>query len=389
MKLHDPMLAKLVERGAIQDAYLASQRVIAALPTETHPFRDAVPPIDLAARWHDHGVASWLAAQFAEAGDALDRALSLRERVLGDDHPDTLDTLERSAALAHYNFDVDAARDRFERVLAARLRAAGGDSIELAITRRNRAAFLRDRGGGDAYQEATYALETLERLLPEEHPEVVHALKVKALICLRANEYAEADKYASRAVKLGSRVWHEHHFFVLNAELIVAKAEMKRLGHGARAGKRFARISEGLEASAGEHPMLANALHAWAESDFALCEHYERAEQHARRAYAIYRRFYPDGGDPIMRTVFAVMIAGDRMPEACDLAHELEATASARLRMHIASSLANSLLSRSEYRAALPWVERTRDLCPDVALRAQWETTLGYARIHAERETDS
>jgi hypothetical protein len=93
-------------------------------------------------------VLSWYNARFDECERVLETSHQLRRQVRGDHHPDTLDTLERLAALAHYQLrDDDLAGERFSAAIAGLSRAHGADHVRVAVARRNHAAYLRDKVG--------------------------------------------------------------------------------------------------------------------------------------------------------------------------------------------------------------------------------------------------
>ena len=173
-----------------------------------HPFREAPSPLDEARRWHEHGhpVLGQVAA-FPEARDALRRTYATRRRLLGPDHADTLETLERLAALAHFCMD-DAAIARFEAVLAGSLRLYGDEHVRVAVARRNFAACLRDRGRKrDArIQIRASQRDVRARAAPPEHADVVAGLKVEAMLLEGERAHHAAIERAERAAALGRRV---------------------------------------------------------------------------------------------------------------------------------------------------------------------------------------
>src|SRR4051812_19544398 len=132
----------LLERGQIRAAYDASLQVVGELTTGVHPFRTA---LDAARAWHLHGLVCWHNARMTEAERALGMAYAARLAANGEDHDETLDSLERLAAVAHYQLRHDLAIERFEKAIAGRVRLHGEDHVRVAIARRNFAAHQRDQ----------------------------------------------------------------------------------------------------------------------------------------------------------------------------------------------------------------------------------------------------
>ncbi len=356
---------QLWHRGRLAAAGELSAVAIAALPEPDHaPFRDDG---NLAQRWHEHGTWMWHLARHAEAERALRRAYELRLHALGAAHADTLATLERLAALdAHLHRDDAAAK--FETVVAGLERSP----VRQAIARRNHAAYLRDvQRLPEARAQLDRATLVLERELPDSHPEVIHGLKVDALLHLYEGSPEPARVIATRAVERATRQWSADHPFTTGAELTLAAAEL-RTGKLGEAGKRLPAIVERLEAAYGEHPLVALALTRHAQLEQQRARRFDLAEQLARRAVAIYKRFYPAHYASVAWTLFEILMEGNRPVDAADLAIELEPIATKRLRAAMAARIGNALVKVRDYRQALPWLDRARDASEDPEIAAKW-----------------
>lgn len=362
---------ELMRRGQIRAAYDASCRANAAIP-DGYPFRDERTPDQIAQRWHQHGEVCWHNARFAEAEVAFDRAYAIREHTYGAEHPLALDTLERRAAHAHYQLDHPVARERFERVTAGLVAAYGDDHVRVAIARRNHAACLRDAGRrAEARVLIDRAIGVLERELPPEHPDLVAALKVDALLHLRDRSYWAAIRSAERAVDLGRRIWDVDHPFVASAELTLAAAEIE-VGQRKRAAQRYTRIVVNLERAYGDHPLVGIALSQHASALHGARDNYQQALALSRRGFDLYQRVYPNHGFALGWRLFTLLLDAGRPVDAAELARELDPKATRLNRFNLASRLANAFWKLRDHRAAQPWVERARDTCDDPATRDSW-----------------
>ena len=87
-----------------------------------------------------------------------------RERVLGADHPDTLNTRNNLAVAYRYVGRFGEAIELFERVLADLERVLGPDHPKTLTTCNNLAGAYRSAGRFDD------AIELFERVLGPEHP---------------------------------------------------------------------------------------------------------------------------------------------------------------------------------------------------------------------------
>jgi tetratricopeptide (TPR) repeat protein len=378
----DPDVEQLWHAGKIRAAYEASAKKIVPVPTTDHPFRDPVALLDAARQWHEHGTLCWYVARFAECGELLERAHAARVSSLGADHPDTLDTVERLAALAHYQLSADAST-RFGEVIARLERVHGPGTTRVAIAQRNCAAALRDqRKLDEAGAMLGRARAVLEAALPPEHPEVIAALKVSALLLNIEKKHHEAIVDAERAVAMGSRAWSADHPMVAHAELSIAEAEL-RLGDHKRAAKRMPSIIARIERGLGHHPMLGLALVKHAECELAAGRNFMRAEELARRGGAVYMETYPAAAHPHW-VLFHILYESRQIVEAGELVLELGERLPRRYVLAMTGKLANHLMRIRDYRAALPWVERSRDLCDDPAVAAAWSARVEQLR----RQTD-
>ncbi|MBA3458473.1 MAG: tetratricopeptide repeat protein [Deltaproteobacteria bacterium] len=367
----DPEVQRLWRAGKIRAAYDASSRITAPRPTADHPFRDPTSMLETARQWHEHGVLCWHVARFPEAGAVLGRAHAARKQALGVDHPDTLDTAERLAALSHYLLD-DAAPDRFADVISRLERVHGEDHVRVAIAQRNYAACLRDMQRiAEARTLIDHAREVLERELPPEHEEIVAVFKVSAMLYNIEGGYHKAIGDAERAVKIGGRIWSEDHPFVVTAELSIANAELS-LGEHRRAGKRLPAMIKSLQRDLGDHPMVAIALCLHADVELAAGSNFQRAEQLVRRGMAIYRETYGDDvPEGMVWTLFQILFESRQIVEAGEYAQEA-GELSRGLHLAMAGKLANYLTQVRDYPNALPWIERARDLCDDAEVAAEW-----------------
>lgn len=275
----DPAVQRLWDAGRILAAYEGSSEPVAL--SNEHPFRDQHLLLTDAQQWHERGVLCWYNARDGEAEAALARAYELRRKILGPDHPDTLDTVERQAAAAR-------SIPKFEAVIDRLIAVFDEQHLRVAIARRNFAAELRNASRvPEARAIFRLAAPVIESSLPSGHGDVVALLKVAALLCVHEEDHASSIARATRAIELGQGLWNEAHPFIASAELIVATAERK-LHKYKRARQRLPWICERLEAAYGEHPLLALALWLGAQIDLLGQFGLLQADLDLRRAIEIF-----------------------------------------------------------------------------------------------------
>jgi tetratricopeptide (TPR) repeat protein len=260
------------------------------------PYRGSHDRLAEAARRHEMGREQWQRARFADAEKNLTAAHAARTELLGADHPLTIDTLERIAALRHYQLALDT-EPLFDTVVDARRKAHGAESVPTAVALRNRGAYRRDSGLPGGASDLDEAVAVLQRLVGDEHPELVAARKAQAYhrVCVAEPESTElhaALALAERAHKCAYRCHGDEHPFTAGALLIVARAEL-RLGRQRRAHKHIRKTIELFRLGySNDHPLVAVAT-----AVLGYCE-LARGDQDAalaawQRAFDIYARTYP------------------------------------------------------------------------------------------------
>ncbi len=160
-----------------------------------------VPDLDLARSLHALGVAQHALARYEGARVTLERALAIREQILGPDH---LEVGETASNLAQVHQD----RGRYEEALALSERALGiletnlgPDHPELSTPLLNHGGLLRDRGdlaGADSL--LTRALRIDEQALGPEDSQTARGLNALGALRELQGRYSEAEDLHARAL---------------------------------------------------------------------------------------------------------------------------------------------------------------------------------------------
>ena len=358
----DATVQRLWDAGRILAAYEASREPVPVSPE--HPFRDQHLLVAEAQQWHEHGVLCWYNARDAQARAALDRAHEMRRKLLGPEHPDTLDTQERIAAAT-------PSIEAFETVIGRLIAVLGEPHLRVAIARRNLAAALRDAGKPEAARSTLQlAAPVIESALPAGHPDVVALLKVDALLCVIEKNFEGAIERASRAIEIGQGLWNESHPFIASAELTIVNAEYA-LAKYKRARQRLPSICWRLEVGFGEHPILALAL--WRGAGIALAGRYglQEAELDLRRAIEIFRAAgHPATGVEV--SLFENLFYSGRTIEAGEYAESIFDSAARAAKYVIATRLERAFRRAAWKDQAQVWAQRAFDASLDDETRAEW-----------------
>jgi tetratricopeptide (TPR) repeat protein len=113
----------------------------------------------------------WSRGQYRQARELLERSLTVRRRVLGDDHPDTLSSMNSLAATRRSLGDLQGALELHEQTLAGRRRVLGDDHPDSLISMSNLAVALADAGDLQAARDLQQqTLTARRRVLGDDHP---------------------------------------------------------------------------------------------------------------------------------------------------------------------------------------------------------------------------
>ena len=151
-------------------------------------------------------------SQNAEARSAYERALAIREKTAGADDPSVAKVLNNLAELRSAEGDYAGARRQHERALAIIEKAYGPDHIEIANSLANLATALRHTGDLDRSRklyERTLAIE--ERHLGTEHPEVAVTLNNLATVLWDAGDFAAARQALERSLAIREKALGPEH----------------------------------------------------------------------------------------------------------------------------------------------------------------------------------
>jgi tetratricopeptide (TPR) repeat protein/DNA-binding XRE family transcriptional regulator len=141
-----------------------------------------------------------------------ERALAIREMVLGPDHPGTADSLNAMAVILAQQGEPAAAQPFYERALAIREKELGPEHPDTAAVLLNLAYLLGQQGELAAARPLSErALAISEKVLGPEHPTTATSLRMLALLLYDQGEQAAAWSLFERALAIRERVLGPDH----------------------------------------------------------------------------------------------------------------------------------------------------------------------------------
>lgn len=131
---------------------------------------------------------------YAQAQQQLERALYVRRRVLGEQHPDTLETMNEVASSYQYQGKYAQAETLFAKAFENYRHVLGEEHADTVISMNNLANLYTDEGK-NLPAEPLFArvLEIERRRLGEKHPNTLTATSNLAALYTEEGKYAEAE----------------------------------------------------------------------------------------------------------------------------------------------------------------------------------------------------
>lgn len=198
---------------------------------------------------------------YPEAQLHLERAVELRKRTLGPDHPDTLTSMDDLGVLYNLQSKYGAAEALLSQVLAARQRVFGNDNQDTLATMSNLALVIAYEGDvGRAAPIFAKVLEADRRILGEDNPATLSVLDNLAGAYRDLGKWAEAQVLSEREFELNRRVLGPEHPDTLNSMLALAAVYRARGNYKAADPLFLATIDSLRRAEGEEHWETANAL---------------------------------------------------------------------------------------------------------------------------------
>ena len=149
---------------------------------------------------------------YPEAERQIELALDLRRRLLGEEHPDTLASMNELAGIYRDQGKYEQAETRFIHVLQVRRRVMGTDHLDTLRTMNDLAVLYQDQGKyAQAEALSTKVLDLRRRLLGGQHPDTLVSINSLAQILTNEGRYAQAEPLFAGALEMRRRVLGEEH----------------------------------------------------------------------------------------------------------------------------------------------------------------------------------
>jgi tetratricopeptide (TPR) repeat protein/transposase-like protein/transcriptional regulator with XRE-family HTH domain len=239
--------------------------------------------LDTAQSLSELATLSYQQGKYTQAEQLHQRALHIREQQVGSEHLDTAQSLNELALLYWQLENYEQAEPLYVRALRIRERLLGPDHPKVAETLNNLALLYGDQGN---YEQAeplyVRALRIRERLLGPDHPRVAITLNNLAYLYHRQERYVEAEPLYVRSLRIREQQLGPEHPSLVYAlhGLAFLYDKQRRMAEAEPLYQRALHIQERqLET---EHLETADVLH-----DFAG---FRQTQGHLSEAASMYQR---------------------------------------------------------------------------------------------------
>jgi serine/threonine protein kinase/Tfp pilus assembly protein PilF len=148
--------------------------------------------------------------RYDEARPLLERALESRRRVLGEEDPDTLVSIDMMGILLQRQGKLAEAEPYFREALEKRRRVLGKEDPQTLISMSQMGVLLWDQGKlAEAEPYFREALEKMRRVLGEEHPYTLETIANLGTLLWDQGKLAEAEPYYRESVEKYRRLLGE------------------------------------------------------------------------------------------------------------------------------------------------------------------------------------
>jgi serine/threonine-protein kinase len=345
--------------------------------------------------FNSQGLILTVQGRYEEARQAYERALALREKVLGPDHPMVTPSLNNIGNVLEEMGRYEEARRMHERVLAIREKVLGPQHPDMASALGNLGNVLTSLGRyEEALQRHERALAVREQALGAEHPLIANTLNNLGDTLRALGRYEESRRMHERALALQEKALSADHprtagtLFSLGSVL----EELGRYEQARRLYERALAIEE--KALGPEHADLADPLSGLGR----LAEaggRYEEARQKYERALTLREKALGPGHAHVassLNELSSVLTALKRYEEAGRMsarARALQEKALGPRHPELADSLLREgrlLLARGRPAEAVPLLEQALEISsPQLRARIQFSLAQALWALGQER----
>lgn len=336
---------------------------------------------------------NWL-SMYHEAQPYLERALALRERLLGLQHPDTATSLDTLAGMFENQGDYPQSRKFYARALAIREQVLGPNHADTATSLNNLGWLLRTQNDyAAALPLFQRALAIREKVLGRDHRDTTESINCIGVALMEQGEYDQAMLYYEQARAICERILGRNDPYTVDVlnNIAVVLQNQEQIDAARQLYAEVIAISE--QVYGPEHPETAISINNLAEMLDQQGE-YAQARQLYERVLAVreqalgehpYTAWSLNNLGALLLNMEEYAAARPLLERALAINTKLLEPTHPNLAM-VLHNLAIALDNLEDYAAALPYYERALAIYTD-NLDPDDETLVGVAeRVEELRE---
>jgi tetratricopeptide (TPR) repeat protein len=179
-----------------------------------------------------YAMALFIDGRYTEVEENFVRVMGIRKRVLGEEHPDTLNSIESLTSTYWHQGRWKEAEELCIQVIGSRQRVQGEEHPDTLNSMHNLGSMYKSSGKWKKAEEISVRMiETRKRVLGEEHSDTLNSMVNLASTYWHQGRLKEAEELSIRALEIFKRVLGEEHpnTLVSMGDLAVTYASQGRL----------------------------------------------------------------------------------------------------------------------------------------------------------------
>jgi tetratricopeptide (TPR) repeat protein len=167
---------------------------------------------DIATSLNNLGVVLQNLGEHPEAQHYYEQSLAIGRKVLDEDHPDIATSLNNLGVVLRDQGDLAEAKRYYEQSLAIRRKVLGDDHPSTATSLHNLGSVLKDLGDlQEAKQHLEQSLTIQRKLVNEDHPDIAISLSNLGVLLRDLGDYQGAKHYHEQSLAIRRKVLTKEH----------------------------------------------------------------------------------------------------------------------------------------------------------------------------------
>ncbi|CAJ1966087.1 unnamed protein product [Cylindrotheca closterium] len=185
---------------------------------------------DTASTYNNIGVVFQNQGKYEDALEQYQRALEIRVKALGPEHPDTASTYNNMGIVFQNQGKYEDALEQYQRALEIYVKALGPEHPDTASTYHSMGIVFQNQGKyEDALEQYQRALEIRVKALGPEHPDTASTYHSMGIVFLNQGKYEDALEQYQRALEIRVKaLGPEHPDTTVTCKMVEMTSEVNR-----------------------------------------------------------------------------------------------------------------------------------------------------------------